>query len=141
MPNWLILKSHNANICIVNYPILIVDMHHIHQYYDIYFPYITWRLYWSSIWIEEFSWKVDLLVYVIFCQTGHGSLLQYGRLLRYTPYKDYYGNDSFSYTMSDINGNLATATVNISVLSIPPQFVSSPSELQATEDVVNPRFG
>jgi hypothetical protein len=43
--------------------------------------------------------------------------------------------------MSDINGNIAIATVNISVLSIPPQFVSSPTELQATEDVLNPRFG
>ncbi|XP_062175751.1 protein GAMETE EXPRESSED 2-like isoform X3 [Alnus glutinosa] len=83
----------------------------------------------------------DNATIVEYTKTGHGSLLQYGRLLRYTPYKDYYGNDSFSYTMSDINGNLATATVNISVLSIPPQFVSSPSELQATEDVVNPRFG
>jgi hypothetical protein len=91
--------------------------------------------------IEEMFWKADLLLYVICCQPGHGSLLQYGRLLRYTPYKDYYGNDSFSYTMSDINGNLATAAVNISVLSIPPQFVSSPSLLQATEDVLSPRFG
>ncbi|GMY27774.1 protein GAMETE EXPRESSED 2 isoform X1 [Fagus crenata] len=78
---------------------------------------------------------------VEYTKPGHGSLLQYGRLLRYTPYKDYYGNDSFSYTMSDINGNLATAAVNISVLSIPPQFVSSPSLLQATEDVLSPRFG
>lgn len=43
--------------------------------------------------------------------------------------------------MSDINGNLAAAAVNISVLSIPPQFVSSPSLLQATEDVLSPRFG
>ncbi|KAM4116440.1 hypothetical protein ACB094_02G050100 [Castanea mollissima] len=76
---------------------------------------------------------------VQYTKPGHGSLLQYGRLLRYTPYKDYFGNDSFSYTMSDINGNLATAAVNISVLSIPPQFVSSPSLLQATEDVLSPR--
>jgi hypothetical protein len=43
--------------------------------------------------------------------------------------------------MSDINGNLATAAVNISVLTIPPQFVSFPSELQATEDEISPKFG
>ncbi|KAG2721400.1 hypothetical protein I3760_02G080800 [Carya illinoinensis] len=76
-----------------------------------------------------------------YTKPDHGSLLQYGRHLRYTPYKDYYGNDSFSYTMSDINGNLASASVNISVLSIPPQFVSSPSLVQVTEDVLSPRFG
>ncbi|ONI28226.1 hypothetical protein PRUPE_1G132400 [Prunus persica] len=78
---------------------------------------------------------------VEFSKPGHGSLLEFGRLLRYTPQKDYYGNDSFVYTMSDINGNLATAAVNISVLTIPPQFVSFPTELQATEDEISPRFG
>ncbi|PON88358.1 1,4-alpha-glucan-branching enzyme [Trema orientale] len=76
-----------------------------------------------------------------FSEPSHGSLLQYGRLLRYTPQKDYYGNDSFMYTISDINGNLATASVNISVLTIPPQFVSFPSQLQATEDELSPKFG
>ncbi|KAM1923418.1 hypothetical protein ACFX15_021336 [Malus domestica] len=78
---------------------------------------------------------------VEYSKPDRGSLLEYGRLLRYTPHKDYYGNDSFVYTMSDINGNLATAAVNIYVLTIPPQFVSFPSELQATEDEISPRFG
>ncbi|XVF66194.1 hypothetical protein PTKIN_Ptkin10aG0015900 [Pterospermum kingtungense] len=90
--------------------------------------------------IVGFSRDTDML-HVIFCQPGHGSILQYGRLFRYTPYKDYFGNDSFLYTISDINGDLATATVSISVLTIPPQFVSFPSQLQATEDVISPRFG
>ncbi|GAY35858.1 hypothetical protein CUMW_019000, partial [Citrus unshiu] len=76
-----------------------------------------------------------------FSKPVRGSLLQYGRMFRYTPFKDYIGNDSFSYTISDVNGNLATAAVNISVLSIPPQFVSFPSQLQATEDMISPRFG
>ncbi|KAF8392567.1 hypothetical protein HHK36_022912 [Tetracentron sinense] len=71
----------------------------------------------------------------------HGSLLRYGCLFRYTPYKDFFGNDSFSYTISDINGNAASANVNISVLITPPQFVSLPIQLQATEDVISPRFG
>ncbi|GAV64153.1 Filamin domain-containing protein [Cephalotus follicularis] len=78
---------------------------------------------------------------VEFSKPGHGSLMQDGQLLRYTPFKDYFGNDSFLYTMSDVNGNLATAAVNISVLTIPPQFVSYPSRLQATEDVLTPSFG
>ncbi|KAH8502369.1 hypothetical protein H0E87_013897 [Populus deltoides] len=70
-----------------------------------------------------------------------GSLLQNGNLFRYTPYKDYYGNDSFTYTLSDVNGNLASASVIISVLNIPPQFISFPIQLQATEDVIGPRYG
>ncbi|KAL5539922.1 hypothetical protein UlMin_043061 [Ulmus minor] len=76
-----------------------------------------------------------------FSEPSHGSLLQHGKLLLYTPHKDYYGNDSFTYEMSDINGNVATAAVNISVLIIPPQFVFFPSQLQATEDKISPRFG
>ncbi|PNY15797.1 gamete protein, partial [Trifolium pratense] len=78
---------------------------------------------------------------VEFSKSDHGSLIQNGRIFRYTPYKDYYGNDSFWYTISDINENLATASVYISVLNIPPQFASAPSQLQATEDLINPRFG
>jgi hypothetical protein len=78
---------------------------------------------------------------VLLCQSDHGSLIQNGRIFRYTPYADYYGNDSFWYTISDINGNLAKASVYISVLNIPPQFASVPSQLQATEDLISPRFG
>ncbi|CAN1194423.1 Protein GAMETE EXPRESSED 2 [Linum perenne] len=76
-----------------------------------------------------------------FSKPGRGSLLLNGHIFRYTPFKDYYGDDSFVYTMSDVNGNLATAVVNISVLSIPPQFISFPSELHATEDQISPQFG
>ncbi|KAI4317565.1 hypothetical protein L6164_025428 [Bauhinia variegata] len=103
-----------------------------------------------SIWEDE-SIAIDLLAndyfaghdasIVEFSKPDHGSLIQNGRIFRYTPYRNYYGNDSFWYTISDINGNLATATVCISVLSIPPQFVSIPSQLQATEDLISPRFG
>ncbi|GMH08294.1 hypothetical protein Nepgr_010134 [Nepenthes gracilis] len=71
----------------------------------------------------------------------HGSVLQIGKLFRYTPYKGFYGNDSFSYTILDVNGNVATASVNISILSIPPQFVSFQAQLHATEDVISPKFG
>lgn len=78
---------------------------------------------------------------MVLCQSDHGSLIQNGRIFRYTPYEDYYGNDTFWYTISDINGNLATASVYISVLNIPPQFASVPSQLQATEDLISPRFG
>ncbi|XP_072977217.1 protein GAMETE EXPRESSED 2 [Typha angustifolia] len=71
----------------------------------------------------------------------HGSLLQYGKMFRYTPHKGFFGNDSFSYTISDINRNFANATVFIYVLCKPPQFVSLPVRLHVTEDVVSPKFG
>ncbi|KAG7537207.1 Immunoglobulin E-set [Arabidopsis suecica] len=76
-----------------------------------------------------------------FSQPGHGSLLRDGNVLRYTPIKDFSGNDSFLYTIADINGNLAAATVYIFVLTAPPQFVSFSGGLQATEDLISPRYG
>lgn len=82
-----------------------------------------------------------MIILAVLFQPDHGSLIQNGRIFRYTPYQDYYGNDSFLYTISDINENLATASVYISVLNIPPQFASVPSQLQATEDLISPRFG
>ncbi|XP_056168566.1 protein GAMETE EXPRESSED 2 isoform X2 [Syzygium oleosum] len=103
-----------------------------------------------SVWEDE-SFAIDVLAndyfagnnatIIYFSQPGHGSLLQYGQLLRYTPYKDYYGNDTFLYTISDVNGNNATAYVSIGVLKIPPQFASFPTQLQATEDMTCPKFG
>nr|XP_027120821.1 protein GAMETE EXPRESSED 2-like [Coffea arabica] len=76
-----------------------------------------------------------------YSRPDHGSLLQYGGLFRYTPYKGFNGNDSFVYTICDVNGNVASGSVNIDILSIPPQFVSFPSQLHGTEDLISPRFG
>ncbi|KAH7863730.1 hypothetical protein Vadar_021285 [Vaccinium darrowii] len=59
----------------------------------------------------------------------------------YTPYKGFAGNDSFSYTISDVNSNVASGAVNISIISIPPQFVSIPNQLHAIEDLISPIFG
>lgn len=103
-----------------------------------------------AVWEDE-SVAIDVLANDFFAgsnasiiessEPSHGSLLQYGKLFRYTPHKGYFGNDTFSYTISDVNGNLATGSVNISIFSIPPQLVSFPSQLQATEDLISPRFG
>ncbi|KAL3505706.1 hypothetical protein ACH5RR_031088 [Cinchona calisaya] len=76
-----------------------------------------------------------------YSKPNHGSLLQYGCLFRYTPYKGFYGNDSFLYTIADVNGNIASGSVYIAILSIPPQFASFPNQLQGTEDQLFPRFG
>ncbi|KAJ0984925.1 hypothetical protein J5N97_003281 [Dioscorea zingiberensis] len=71
----------------------------------------------------------------------HGSLLQYGHLFRYTPYKGFYGNDTFSYIISDVNQNVATGIATISILCKPPQFLSLPVQLHVTEDIISPKFG
>ncbi|MQM01072.1 hypothetical protein Taro_033821, partial [Colocasia esculenta] len=71
----------------------------------------------------------------------HGSLIHYGQLFRYSPYKGFFGNDSFAYTISDVNENIDTGTIFISVLCKPPQFVSLPVHLQVMEDVISPKFG
>ncbi|CAN4098029.1 unnamed protein product [Withania somnifera] len=65
-----------------------------------------------------------------FSKPGHGSILQYGHLFRYTPFKGFNGKDSFSYTICDVNGNIASGG-----------FVSVPTQLLATEDIISPRFG
>ncbi|XP_010027085.2 protein GAMETE EXPRESSED 2 [Eucalyptus grandis] len=120
----------------------------INVYGSEYFP----KAYEDAVYVwEDESIAIDVLAndyfaannasIIDFSQPGHGSLLQYGRLLRYTPYKDYYGNDTFLYTISDVNGNNATASVSIVVLKIPPQFVSFPTQLQAIEDTTCPKFG
>jgi Big-like domain-containing protein len=73
-------------------------------------------------------------------QPHSGTVLQKGQLFRYTPYKGFYGNDSFSYTIYS-SENTATASVYISVLSIPPQLLTLPTSLMASEDVMCPKFG
>ncbi|KAK9139316.1 hypothetical protein Scep_008997 [Stephania cephalantha] len=71
----------------------------------------------------------------------HGSILQYGRLFRYTPYKGFFGNDILSYTILDVNNNSAVGTVFVSVLITPPQLILVPDRLLATEEAMSPRFG
>ncbi|XP_062193705.1 protein GAMETE EXPRESSED 2 isoform X2 [Phragmites australis] len=71
----------------------------------------------------------------------HGSVLQFNKKYRYTPFEGFFGNDSFSYTISDEHNNVVTATVFISVLCRPPQFISLPQQLHVTEDIISPKFG
>ncbi|XP_066379640.1 protein GAMETE EXPRESSED 2-like isoform X2 [Miscanthus floridulus] len=71
----------------------------------------------------------------------HGSVLQSSKTYRYTPFEGFFGNDSFTYTICDEHNNVVTATVFISVLCRPPQFISLPDKLHVTEDTISPLFG
>ncbi|KAM0843659.1 hypothetical protein ACQ4PT_057575 [Festuca glaucescens] len=71
----------------------------------------------------------------------HGSVLQYDQSYRYTPFEGFFGNDSFSYTVSDQHSNVASGEVFISVLCRPPHFISLPKQLHVNEDIIGPKFG
>ncbi|KAM0880711.1 hypothetical protein ACQ4PT_033404 [Festuca glaucescens] len=71
----------------------------------------------------------------------HGSVLRYDQSYRYTPFEGFFGNDSFSYTVSDQHTNVASGEVFISVLCRPPHFISLPKQLHVTEDMIGPKFG
>uniref|UniRef100_A0A0E0M1E3 GEX2 N-terminal Ig-like domain-containing protein n=1 Tax=Oryza punctata TaxID=4537 RepID=A0A0E0M1E3_ORYPU len=72
----------------------------------------------------------------------HGSVLQYNqKSFRYTPFEGFFGNDTFWYIIFDKHDNIAYGTVFISVLCRPPQFISLPQQLHATEDTIAPQFG
>ena len=59
-------------------------------------------------------------------QPAHGTAVNAGGTVTYTPAANYHGADSFTYTVSDGHGGSATATVNITVAPVndPPTAVN-----------------
>src|SRR5262245_61623286 len=60
----------------------------------------------------------DTLTVASVTQAAHGSVVNNGSSVSYTPAPNYFGPDSFSYTVSDGQGGVDTATVNITVTSV-----------------------
>ena len=60
----------------------------------------------------------DTLTVLSVTQGSNGSVVNNGTSVSYTPNPDYFGPDSFAYTVSDGNGGLDTATVNVNVSNI-----------------------
>ena len=54
----------------------------------------------------------------------------------YTPTANYNGPDSFTYTLTDANGDASTATVNLTVASVNDLPVAANDTLAATEDTI-----
>ncbi|WOJ97249.1 tandem-95 repeat protein [Congregibacter brevis] len=75
---------------------------------------------------------------VEFTQPANGTLVENGQTLKYTPNPDFFGEDSFEYTIAlDGNaGQTSTATVNLVVLGSNDDPTGSDVELEVSADTV-----
>ncbi|MGE4317626.1 MAG: retention module-containing protein [Deferribacterales bacterium] len=76
----------------------------------------------------------DDLTIISFTQPSNGTLvLNDNGTFTYTPFGDYNGPDSFTYTISDGNGGTSTATVNITVTPVNDAPIATDNTGEATE--------
>lgn len=82
----------------------------------------------------------DQLVVASVTAGGKGSVVNNGLSVSYTPYPNENGNDSFSYTINDLNGGTATAVVSITIIPVndPPNAQNDTSETLEDVPVVIP---
>ena len=60
----------------------------------------------------------DTLTVTLVTQGAHGSVSNNGTSVSYTPAANYFGADSFTYTIDDGNGESDTATVHVTVTNV-----------------------
>jgi hypothetical protein len=60
----------------------------------------------------------DALAITAVTQGAHGAVVFSAASVSYTPAHDFFGSDSFTYTISDGNGGTATATVHVTVQNV-----------------------
>jgi len=60
----------------------------------------------------------DTLTVSAVTQGSHGSVTNNGTSVSYTPNSNFFGTDTFTYTISDGNGGTDTATVNVTVTNV-----------------------
>jgi hypothetical protein len=53
-----------------------------------------------------------------FTQPAHGYVIKYGTGLRYTPYTNYSGSDTFTYTIKNPGAETSTGTVSVTVTPV-----------------------
>ncbi len=70
-----------------------------------------------------------------------GDLLNNGDSVHYTPAANFFGTETFSYTVSDGAGGFDTATVTITVSSVNDDPVAVDDDFQVAEDSVNVELG
>jgi VCBS repeat-containing protein len=77
----------------------------------------------------------DTLTITAVTQGAHGSVAIAGRALTYTPHADYFGADSFSYTIDDGQGGSATADVTVTVTGVNDAPVAVSDAFTTAEDL------
>jgi hypothetical protein len=60
----------------------------------------------------------DTLAIESFTNAEHGTVRMFGEYLFYTPDENYVGSDSFDYTITDLSGAEATASVDLTVVEV-----------------------
>ncbi len=77
---------------------------------------------------------LDALVVTGNSVPAHGTVVFAGSVATYTPAANFNGADSFSYSISDGNGGIASATVAVTVAAVNDAPVANPDTLVTTED-------
>ena len=67
-------------------------------------------------------------------QPAHGTAAFTATGVSYTPAANFFGTDSFTYTISDGNGGTATATVNVTVTAVNDDPVANDDAATVAED-------
>jgi len=80
----------------------------------------------------------DALSYSIASAPGHGTLSGTAPNLSYLPATNYFGSDSFTFTVSDGKTNSATATVTISIMAINEAPTAVAQSVTTAEDTALP---
>ncbi len=76
----------------------------------------------------------DALVITSVTQGLSGSAGNNGTSVSYTPNPDFFGSDSFTYTVTDGNGNFVTATVNVTVTNVNDAPVANDDSYSMNQD-------
>lgn len=77
---------------------------------------------------------LDALSISAVTQGGHGSVSTNGSTVSYTPATNFFGSDSFTYTISDGQGGSDTATVNVTVTNVNDPPVASANNYSMNQD-------
>gem|GEM_PF-1753827 len=80
----------------------------------------------------------DALSFTILTPAAHGTLSGTPPFCTYTPNADYNGTDSFTYTVSDSNAQMAMATVNIEITPVNDPPTAEDVHLTTAEDTPLP---
>ena len=78
----------------------------------------------------------DTLTITAVTQGAHGSVANNGTSASYTPNANYFGADSFTYTIDDGNGGTDTATVSVTVTNVNDVPVAAGESYSINQDTV-----